>query len=98
MPADSDCLFHSIKILLDLQISVAQLRAQVVDYTETLETDERFDIINVHLLHDAGWTIERILGPQGFVDWDGDQVMSNVLFHSANSDDLHGERFVRLWE
>ena len=24
--------------------------------------------------------------------------MSDVLFDSANSDDLHGERFVRLWE
>ena len=40
VPADGDCLFHSIKILLDLQISVAQLRAQVVNYMETLETDE----------------------------------------------------------
>ena len=84
VPADGDCLFHSLKVLLNLQISVAQLSAQVVDCMETrefLETDERFNIINEHLLRDAGWTNERILGPQGFVDSDGDQldqVMSYV--------------------
>ena len=97
VPPDGDCLFHSVKRLLNLSMSVEELRAQVVDHMDSLPPVEQMNIVNEHLLRDPSWQNERRFGPQGFRDDDGVEVLGDILLDSSDLLDLHGERFHRLW-
>ena len=104
---DGDCLFTSVKKLLSLQISVSELRTQVVEHMDTLSLERRMTIVNEHLLRDPAWTNARVIGPinifdsQGnatpLLESDGRQVIRDILLDHNNHNDISGQRFVRLW-
>ena len=94
---DGDCLFHSVKRLLDLQLAVQHMRAQVVNYMDGLPPVEQMTIVNEHLLREPSWQNERILVPQGILDDDGEEVLGDILLDASSLSDVHGDRFQRLW-
>ena len=98
VPPDGDCLFHSFRRLLGLSMAVEELRAQVVEHMETLPPVEQMNIVNEHLIRDPSWLNERHLGPQGFRDANGEEVLGIILLDSSNLVDVHGIRFNRLWQ
>jgi hypothetical protein len=97
VPPDGDCLYHSAKRLLDLSISIAELRAQVVQHMDTLPPVEQINIVNEHLLREPSWQDERLFGDQGVIDSDGNEVIGDILLDSSSLSDVHGDRFDRLW-
>ena len=54
--------------------------------------------VNEHLIRDPSWLNERHLGPQGFRDANGEEVLGIILLDSSNLVDVHGVRFNRLWQ
>ncbi len=97
IPPDGDCLFCSVKTLLNLPIPVAELRTQVVDFMDGLSPVEQVNIINEHLLRDPAWQNEQLFGPQGIFDAAGQEVIAEILLDSSSLADVHSDRFTRLW-
>jgi len=64
-------------------------------------------IINEHLLRDPAWTDARVKGPVNIFDNQGNATpllnsdglpdIRDILLDHNNHNDIHGQRFVRLW-
>ncbi len=77
VPPDGNCLFGSIKTLLNLPIPVAKLRTRVVNFMDGLSPVEQVNIINEHLLLDQAWQ-KRELQRLGLYVVDNDNDNSDM--------------------
>ena len=87
IPGDGDCLFSSVKKMLQLDLSVRDMRARVVEYMQTARPHVRISSINEHLTREPQWNNERLYDSDG----------RELFLDADNLQELQSHRFRHLW-
>ena len=85
---DGDCLFASVKQLLHLDLSITEMRRQVVQYIQNTLVNVRISAVNEHLAREPSWDNERLY------DDNGVEILLNADFPQV----VQTDRFVHLWD